>query len=499
MMKSLLNYLKELSTNKEELINYITQSNFAPLLNSYLEKLDYSAFLQSKCNIIIQKKRNKVFLNEIKKIQNSVNNKDIKICYLKGLFLASMLFEDYNIRRSTDIDILINISDLDDIISILTDHKFRFVNKCTSIDEHHLVFNKVINDVSVVIEIHGSVNNPPHLFKIDEESILNRAEKKNILDCNIWLLEMNDNILYLISHFFIHLNDNLKSYFLYEKKNYEYLCKLIDIALLIDKYKDYIEWEVIKNRAKEWKMEWEVNFTFLLINEVFGLDLPIIDRINEMELNQLFFCNLFRSMDLSKKDNLKKFMLFDVKRYLTNSIQKSDNTLYCSMDGIVIDNLVIANSNINYTAKIKTDHLGIYIYREAVCSDICFRHYERDSWFLDNIDFMTVYGEEYTFKEYSIGMYIEENKTKILLRDLKYDKELQDEVKYVCKINDNGYNISLDIEWAHLGITPEQDIEFGFNMSFIHWIIDEGRYKIIYDQWGKDKNNISQMGSLIIK
>jgi hypothetical protein len=85
----------------------------------------------------------------------------LMLIFLKGILLAKELYVDSDIRLSEDIDILIDKKKELEYRSLLS--RLGYETKGNQdISISHIVYTKQIADITVQVEVHGYIMNPPN-------------------------------------------------------------------------------------------------------------------------------------------------------------------------------------------------------------------------------------------------------------------------------------------------------------------------------------------------
>ncbi|MEM7817128.1 MAG: nucleotidyltransferase family protein [Candidatus Aenigmatarchaeota archaeon] len=214
--------------------------------------------------------RNIFILEELKHLLKVFNSEGIKLVGLKGLFLSEFLYNNIDIKPTTDIDLLVQIKDLKLIDKILCSlgykqppyfKDFLFKKEITPINS--LVYNNC--NLGIFIHLHTHIINttlPIEFFveKISIEKIWQKIVQLNFWETKVYMLSFQHLLLHLIHHGACHNFNKLLFYY--------------DIKQLITKYKDLIKKEILKEEFEKF-YSWELaNFVFFRIEKLFKIKLP---------------------------------------------------------------------------------------------------------------------------------------------------------------------------------------------------------------------------------
>jgi hypothetical protein len=209
----------------------------------------------------------------IKINQFFVDNK-IRTLFLKGPFLAEILYGDLSLRTSSDLDILVSMKDLevveglllqmgyvkDDYIqTILNDWKWR---------HHHFAFYHPKTKVKV--EVHWRLNPGPGKEPSFEKLWSNKKEL-NILDSSLFYLGNEDLFFFLVSHGARH--------------GWSRLRWLMDIHQLLSKP---LKWGVIRQLFNTYHNLSTAGQALILVNQLLGTSIEKPIKILGINLQKSF-------------------------------------------------------------------------------------------------------------------------------------------------------------------------------------------------------------------
>lgn len=243
--------------NKNELIELIPANQ--------LEELREKNRLNAIKNIYI--------LQEAQIVLEELKRHNIQTIGLKGVYLLDNVFEDVSLRSMADLDLMVkrnNISEAIDIVQTLG------YQPSTYFDIHDI--NTDIKHVPPMIkndhhylEIHWTLleENEPFLIGID--GLWERAKPVRIAGVDAFSLSLEDLLLHLCIH-------------LAYQHSFEFgLRGLFDIAMVLKRFHDDVDWEVLISRAHAWRANRVVALTFQLLVELFKVSEPedLITRLME--------------------------------------------------------------------------------------------------------------------------------------------------------------------------------------------------------------------------
>lgn len=288
--EDLFNYFKKNSNDKNDLLINIKKYGIDNILNEKLKNLSKEKFLASFISMNWQKIFNEVIKSESKKLIESTKKSEIKLIFLKGLFLAADLYQPIEMRLFGDIDLLVDTKNLNTFLNILgqlgyVDEDFecvtsKKVNKYWQ--THHLIpFRKEVKFNNKKYEVKVEVHIQPFHSRLDYkkmkiQEIDNLSVRQRLLDIDVLLLEHNVRLMHLLKHFTRHYVDDYFILFSEGRGNPFLLIRgLHDIVLFINKYADVIDWEVILNKSIEWDICVDMLFPIKILNDIYGEVVPL--------------------------------------------------------------------------------------------------------------------------------------------------------------------------------------------------------------------------------
>ncbi|WP_226645698.1 nucleotidyltransferase family protein [Mesobacillus subterraneus] len=177
---------------------------------------------------------------ETESISRLFMDQDIRTLFLKGPVLGEHLYGDISLRTSSDIDVLIPISDLqraevillkhgyikdDYILTVLNDWKWR---------HHHITF--IHPQKKIKVEVHWRLNPGPS-WNQPFEDLWTRKKQSRLTDFPVYMLGNEDLYVFLTSHGARH--------------GWSRLRWLVDIDKLV---KRDLDWNCIKRLLKQYQL-----------------------------------------------------------------------------------------------------------------------------------------------------------------------------------------------------------------------------------------------------
>ncbi len=246
--------------------------------------------------------QNQTYQKVLKDLIPQILKIDESLLVLKGMnHLDDLYKEDIAIRFMSDIDLLVDPKKMEQIKDLF--ESLGFIKNTESKwfgDKHKMEFQKVIDGVSITIELHTK------LFYHLEHFTFEKEKKDN----GSWQLKLEERLVFLCTHYAFQ-HTMLKLYW------------FIDIALLIEMYPN-IDWNRCKEIAKNWQVKQSFLYTIGAINQFWNPIAPalkgrfqsliseeLIWNKNQRSIRYLLAKNLFKD---SITTNLRYSLLWLVRK-----------------------------------------------------------------------------------------------------------------------------------------------------------------------------------------
>lgn len=226
----------------------------------------------------------------------------IDVVLLKGSHLAPLVYEKPAERPMMDVDLLIRERDIDAAVRILGACGFRQsgamfaagpapgpaenthrsprggatrprrdgpvrpvrddapVHNEANAERHELAPFR--HPARVQIDLHYALVPPSRMGGIDHEALMRRATPVRIAGGEALALAPEDLLLHLCIHAAFHDRLSVK------------LLSLLDVPVVVDRYRGRIDWTAFRDRARAWRAERSVLITFALVERLFGWRTP---------------------------------------------------------------------------------------------------------------------------------------------------------------------------------------------------------------------------------
>ncbi len=498
-----------MNRTKQDLLNYINLNmegnciaisellyncNLNCICIDLLKKTDKKSYIISTATMIKQKYLNKIFIKEIKKIEEKAIVNDIRIIYLKGITLAYSLYDLPNTRKSADIDILIDYNDVDKILKILIEMGYYSEKENLSSKEikskiklkNHLEVYKNINKEIIAVEVHGSILNPPNIFCICTDGFIKTKNKVKVENIYLNTLDINNYFIYLCLHFVKHLPLDyfdkiiMQTHFSFNMQN------IHDIALLIDKYENTISWQNIYDFACNGLICGYIYFVSKLINEIYPNRIPL------SFINKLFIHKDNNYIDVKSRnekywaagrflwlfdlvfDKLCQLTTFDL---MLGNIKKTinlkdyvgepkNNPLFNYKESKFKLTYDLPNNQTIY-GEVKYDLKGINLYIIFENKPCVFHEGKNNLWDNDSIDLMIV--DKCNIKALTIGP--TKKGGEVILGIFEHNKgeyfemKNNDNIHYKFSQWNNQYIFDINILWRHFNMDIYENMLISYNIA----------------------------------
>ena len=248
------NGLERLSSSGwDRLIQRSLRHSVTPLLYDHLKKNANvpDRHLERLRDIYLQSAVMSIRLfHKLSKVLQLINDSGIPVIVLKGACLAEVVYRNPALRTMYDVDLLFMRRDLTRAQKILMDAGY---------DPH---------SAQLFLDIHWDIDLTSTPLSIEMEGIWERAQPCVIADVEVLVLSTEDLLIHLCVH--------LSYHHLFGAAG---LRTLYDIRETIRYYSGRIQWEVVRDRSREWGIGNSVRLTLLLARDLLNADVP--DKVLE--------------------------------------------------------------------------------------------------------------------------------------------------------------------------------------------------------------------------
>ncbi|UCB44002.1 MAG: nucleotidyltransferase family protein [Dehalococcoidales bacterium] len=204
--------------------------------------------------------RNVTLSNELVNVMSALKKDDITTISLKGTVLAEVLYENPALRAIADIDILVHPEDVSRAGAVLIDLGYELATMPATWEHHfHEVPYCKQAAFPFFIELHWSLEDR-RFATVPEKKIWHRAQLLELQGVTTTVLSPEDNLLFLSTHL--------------SKQSCELLKFLGDIAELLKKYEDELDWDYIVASARSWQTDIAVYYALRRAKDLLGAPVP---------------------------------------------------------------------------------------------------------------------------------------------------------------------------------------------------------------------------------
>ncbi len=207
--------------------------------------LDFPSKVQLHQGYIITAARNTLILHETEQLLSNLRDAEIAVAGLKGIFLLENVYNNVGARPMNDIDILIRKRDLAECINVLERIGYTptgyFCLDDQNIDTKHVP--PMQKEGGAMVEVHWTLLEEDEPFTIDADALWERTVPARIANVDALALSVVDLVLHLCLHLAYqhYLDLGLRG--------------LLDIALVIHKFRPEIDWQKLILIARSWGAE----------------------------------------------------------------------------------------------------------------------------------------------------------------------------------------------------------------------------------------------------
>jgi hypothetical protein len=509
---NLLDYLKEMSVQSHEFsgqlfLSHLRVNNLLTIYRDEIKKINNREYGSAVILMNIQKQRNNKIIQCIIDLAKQLEPRGIHAVQMKGITLASRLYDPVETRLFSDIDLLVDIHDIPDLKGVLDQMGFKEIVKEDCFHHIQFVKEKENKKRSLIIEAHYKFTGA--YDKINMKDIMKRTRQIELHGHPVHILDIHDEILSLFIHFARHYkNDFLDSYYndaldIITVK----LFNLLDIALLIDKNRDIINWEVLLSRIVEWEIANEMLLVLRIFSRIFKNRIPP-DFIKQLESHfsssrKTFQYEIFTRLAENAAYDVNLFSRYAKRQSILDYIHQAGRNMQKIPCPFTKDKAA-TDSEFSFSIKEYTHH-GIKKTRTHVSSGVP-PSSNRDcsmegyfQWDPDNlymkfsvIDDILVFHEEQIISglwdrdEIELFFVLEEEihqksiMSKIVIIPRQESKgfrvSLLDQTEafldnslfhYTFHITDSGYELTLSIPWPLIKIKPSVNRDILFDITLI--------------------------------
>ena len=263
-----------------QLYDYAKGYNLTPILYSRIYKLSFIEIvpkiilnqLQNDFNSFSRTAMKREF--EMKKILKQLNDSNIEVILLKGLYISEAYYDNPAERPMCDVDLLVKQGDVQRTIEVLKDigcvqeqvsnndiEPIEFISKLDKLNKFTKHLPEMKTPKGISIELHWTLDysREYNSTNIDMAEIWKTKEPMQVHGSNFYRIQTELHLLYLC----VNIAEDV-----FRQK----ILQLFDIFLIINKTK--IDWDSIILKAKEWNCQKPLFAVLIAEENIFNLKIP---------------------------------------------------------------------------------------------------------------------------------------------------------------------------------------------------------------------------------
>ncbi len=215
--------------------------------------------------------RNMSLFGELHRVAKALQFENIPVILLKGMHLATVVYDNMGLREMNDIDLMVPAENLSragkSMIKLGYQPQNKFNADIDSISSHHLP-RFIKSDISS-IEIHWNITGSGCYYFINPAPLWKHAISVSIAGVDLLGLSQEDLLLHLCLH---------TSY----QHQFQFgLRPFCDIAQLTRHYSQTLNWPIVHRRAVNWGWKKGVFLALTFAKDLLGAEVPeaILDQL----------------------------------------------------------------------------------------------------------------------------------------------------------------------------------------------------------------------------
>jgi hypothetical protein len=224
-------------------------------------------------------RHNLLVFHELGKLLHVLDGNNISVILLKGVALAENLYDNMALRPLRDMDILVHFEDRYALIELLKPLNYRLkeieVHDTATFEyENEIVLMKT-GEPEYYLDFHWNLlDSMYYQHVVDVDWFWQTAVPVSIDGIETMILGPEAQILHLCSHLSIHHQN-------------EGLLWFNDIAMLLHKYNDKLDWTVLFDQAVQFDLVLSLQNTLLKVVKEWAIDVPrgILDRLLTLDVS----------------------------------------------------------------------------------------------------------------------------------------------------------------------------------------------------------------------
>jgi hypothetical protein len=240
-------------------------------------------------------------LEEVLKLHNALNEAGVSNIPYKGVILSHFLFDDFITRETADIDFLIEPPQFSQAQNVLNKRGYASAYQYDSKFEKQMLrsdiemlFSRQTDAGLLKVELHWLITHRMFDIPLPLSKLLKNTQPATIANREVNIPSIHDHALALLIHHGV--NDLWRS-----------LRHVIDIAAVVSKYGDSIDWGEMARDARRYNVTHTSCVGFRLCADVLGIEAPLPFVKHETTLRVMDFMLRFPPGNWKKlsKENIK--------------------------------------------------------------------------------------------------------------------------------------------------------------------------------------------------
>lgn len=209
--------------------------------------------------------RNALALHDTEILVDKFSENNIEIAGLKGIYLLEQVYGNIGVRSMADIDVMVKKENLESSYELMLELAYKpstyFSFDDQNIDVKHIPPLQK-DRISPVVELHWTILEEDEPFTIDAQAIWKRVKPVRFANLDVFTLGLED----LILHLCIHLT--------YQHYLSLGLRGLMDIAMVIHKFQNKIDWQNLVAISHAWGSHKVTALTLKLVETLLNIPIP---------------------------------------------------------------------------------------------------------------------------------------------------------------------------------------------------------------------------------
>lgn len=213
--------------------------------------------------------------NQLRSIAHALDQAGVPLIALKGIYLASVVYQNLALRPMSDIDIMVPLEQLyvagDALQAIGYTPFYEDTGVIDLTRRRHL--SLLVHENGTPLEVHWTITHPNKPWNIDPQELWHDAIPMKHIDAHVNGLSPENMILHLCLH------ASYQHQFVFG------LHSIYDIARTIMHFGDKLKWDTVVERATRWQWTKGVYVSLYLARDFVGADVPenVLARLRPTE------------------------------------------------------------------------------------------------------------------------------------------------------------------------------------------------------------------------